>query len=218
MVYLHYGNASGKRHTAGSGRCAPGQGIERVQPASRWVVERVAGGANNAVYRVTGDGQQIACKLCVPDNRQRATRRFGVMQLLRSAGADVAPEPLWLDESCTLAPFPVVIYRWLAGEPLAYGNHPRSVDRLCRHRPADTRPATGQPRSTSGCPTAGVSWFDVETYLAELEDMLRQYGPWLVGELAGWCQPARLPGSHRRSLQQLPSVPAVLAWQRIGFP
>jgi hypothetical protein len=37
-------------------------------------VQRVAGGANNALYRLAVDGQRYACKLCVADERRRATR------------------------------------------------------------------------------------------------------------------------------------------------
>lgn len=155
-----------------------GQGVERFA-ARGWVVERVAGGANNALYRVTGDGQQIACKLCVPDDRQRAMREYRVMQLLWSAGVDVAPEPFWLDESCTLAPFPMVMYRWLAGEPLptdmtgaqwaAFAGTIQQIHALLQANYGD-----------SGLPDAWFHWFDVEAYLTELEGMLRQYGPWLL--------------------------------------
>lgn len=145
---------------------------------SHWSVECVAGGANNALYRVTGDGQQIACKLCVPDDRQRATREFGVMQLLRSAGADVAPEPLWLDESCTVAPFPVVMYGWLLGDPL-----PMEMTRAQWTAFAGTIQQIHALRQANcvdfGLPDAWFHWFDVDAYLAELEGLLRQFGPWL---------------------------------------
>ncbi len=140
---------------------AHGQGGERS--ASHWDLERVAGGANNALYRVTGDGQQIACKLCVPDDRQRAAREYHGMQLLRSAGADVAPEPLWLDESCILAPFPVVMYRWLAGEPLPtdmtgaqWAAFAGTIQQIHTLRQANN--------GDSGLPDAWFHWFDVEAY------------------------------------------------------
>ena len=162
----------------------------------------MAGGANNALYRVTGDGQQIACKLCVPDDRQRAAREYGVMQLLRSAGADVAPEPLWLDESCTLAPFPVVMYRWLSGEPLpmdmtgaqwtAFAGTIQQIHALRQANCGD-----------SGLPDAWFHWFDVEAYLAELEGHVAAVWSLVVGHLAGRRQPAGAPGSHRRNLQHL---------------
>ena len=156
---------------------AHGQKAER-SVASHWAVERVAGGANNALYRVTGDGQQIACKLCVPDNRQRAAREYRVMELLRSAGADVAPVPLWLDESCTLTPFPAVMYRWLPGDPL-----PTEMTRAQWAAFAGTIQQIHALRQAnygdSGLPDAWFHWFDVGAYLAELEGMLRQFGSWL---------------------------------------
>ena len=81
-------------------------------------VQRVTGGANNALYRIEADGQRYACKLCVADERRRAAREHGALRLLQAAGLDIAPEPIALDESCALLPFPTVVYRWLAGEPL----------------------------------------------------------------------------------------------------
>ena len=127
---------------------------------------------------MTGDGQQIACKLCVPDDRQRAAREYRVMQLLRSAGADVTPEPLWLDESCTFAPFPAVLYRWLSGEPL-----PTEMTRAQWTAFAGTIQQIHSLRhdncGDSGLPDAWFHWFDFEAYLAELERLLQQYGPWL---------------------------------------
>jgi fructosamine-3-kinase len=81
-------------------------------------VQRVTGGANNALYRIEADGQSYACKLCVADERRRAAREHGALRLLQAAGLDIAPQPIALDESCTLLPFPTVVYRWLPGEPL----------------------------------------------------------------------------------------------------
>ena len=82
---------------------------------------RVSGGGNNALYRVEIDGRSYACKLCVADERRRAAREYGALTLLRAAGLDVAPEPLWLDESCTALPYPTVVYAWLAGEDINQG-------------------------------------------------------------------------------------------------
>ena len=36
------------------------------------IVRRVAGGGNNALYRVEAEGGPYACKLCVADGRRRA--------------------------------------------------------------------------------------------------------------------------------------------------
>lgn len=94
-----------------------------VAGADTWVangvaVQRVTGGANNALYRLEVDGQSYAGKLCVADERRRAAREHGALRLLQAARLDIAPEPSALDESCALLPFPTVVYRWLAGEPL----------------------------------------------------------------------------------------------------
>jgi Ser/Thr protein kinase RdoA (MazF antagonist) len=82
------------------------------------VVRHVTGGANNALYRVETGRRTYAAKLCVADGRRRAAREFGALRLLRAAELDIAPQPVWLDESCAVVPFPVVVYHWLPGEPL----------------------------------------------------------------------------------------------------
>jgi hypothetical protein len=66
------------------------------------VVRRVTGGTNNALYRVEAGGRSYACKLCVADGRRRTAREYGALQLLHAARLDVAPQPLWLDESCAV--------------------------------------------------------------------------------------------------------------------
>ena len=82
------------------------------------MARRVVGGANNALYHVHLDGQQVACKLCVADGRRRAAREYGVLCLLQVAGVDIAAQPLLLDESCSVLPFPTVVYHWLPGKTL----------------------------------------------------------------------------------------------------
>ncbi|MBI5035468.1 MAG: aminoglycoside phosphotransferase family protein [Chloroflexi bacterium] len=95
-------------------------------------VQRIGGGGNNAMYRVrlsanvrrtfevrcTFALDDYACKLCVVDDRHRAQREFAALDLLQRANLDLAPQPIALDESCTLFEFPVVAYRWLEGSPL----------------------------------------------------------------------------------------------------
>ena len=81
-------------------------------------VRRIRGGANNALYRVDVGGQSFACKLCVDDERRRAAREYGALDVLRRAGLDIAPQPVWLDESHRLFPYPAVAYVWLRGEPM----------------------------------------------------------------------------------------------------
>ena len=155
-------------HAAGAGAWS-GRGV---------AVHRVTGGANNALYRVEAGRQSYACKLCVADERKRAAREYGTLRLLRAAGLDVAPQPLWLDESCTILSYPTVVYRWLPGEPLGPSlTHGQlaavleSVQQMHALRPCD--------HERFDLPTACLQWFDFPPYLAHLRDMLNQYGPWL---------------------------------------
>jgi aminoglycoside phosphotransferase (APT) family kinase protein len=143
------------------------------------MVHRVTGGFNNALYRLEGDGQRYACKLCVADRRRRAAREYDALQLLRAVGLDVAPQPLLLDESCTVLPFPAVVYRWLPGEPLGSSPTPQQLAALldglqCIHRlrQRDCR--------QFGLRAAWFHWFDITPYLVELHGFLAKYGPWLA--------------------------------------
>ena len=146
-------------------------------------IRRIYGGDNNALYRVGVDGQSYACKLCAPDDRRRAAREYAALRLLRQARMDIAPEPLLLDESCAIVPFPAVIYRWLPGAPIhkltaiqlaALGETYRAMHSL---RPSDF-PA-------SDVPDAWFHWFDFAPYLDELQQFLGDYGPWLANALPG---------------------------------
>ena len=147
-------------------------------------VRRVLGGTNNALYRVECGEQWYACKLCVADERCRAAREYGALALLHRAGTDIAPQPLLLDESCALLPYPVVIYRWLPGTPLGPSLTAgqlaallESIQRIHALRRDDWRDA--------GLPDAWFHWFDYAPYLAELDGFLIKYGGWLVA-----CQAA----------------------------
>lgn len=142
------------------------------------MVRRITGGANNALYRVETGGQIYAAKLCVVDGRRRAAREYGALRLLRAAGLDIAPQPVWLDESCALVPFPVVIYHWLPGEPLSPTPTSRQLAALLDsfHRMHALR----QGDLDSTLPDAIFHWLDFESYLAELQDFLATYGTWLA--------------------------------------
>jgi len=142
-------------------------------------VRRVTGGFNNALYRVEADGQCYACKLCVADECRRAAREYAALRLLHEAGLDIAPQPLWLDESCAVVPFPVVAYRWLDGESLSPSPTMQqlaslldSFQRLHALQPGDFE--------DSDVPDAWAHWFDFQVYLAELRDFLAKYGSWLA--------------------------------------
>lgn len=141
-----------------------------------WFVRRIRSGMNNALYRVDGKGQSFACKLCVADERRRAYREYEALSLLARAGVDVAPKPLGLDESETLAPYPAVIYDWLPGAPpgprVTMAQLQSLVDAL--HELHALAPAADEALSD-----AWFHWFDRELYLQELDGFLQQYGGWL---------------------------------------
>jgi aminoglycoside phosphotransferase (APT) family kinase protein len=142
-------------------------------------VHRVTGGANNALCRVEADGQNYACKLCVVDERRRAAREYGALRLMHAAGLDIAPHPLWLDESCTVVPFPAVAYRWLPGEPLSPSP---TAQQLAALLDSFQRLHTLQPGDFEDhdIPDAWFHWFDFAPYLAELHGFLAEHGPWLA--------------------------------------
>jgi len=142
-------------------------------------VHRVTGGFNNALYRVESAGQSYACKLCVADECRRAAREYAALCLLQEAGLDIAPQPLWLDDSCTIVPFPAVAYRWLPGEPLS--SLP-TAQQLAALLDSFQRLHTLQPGDFEDhdLPDAWAHWFDFELYLAELHDFLAKYGSWLA--------------------------------------
>lgn len=145
----------------------------------RATVHRVTGGANHALYRVEAEGQRYACKLCVADERCRAAREVGALRLLHAARLDIAPQPLGLDESCTLLPFPTVVYRWLSGEPL--GASPTKPQLASLLESMYSMHALGQSDfEDADLPEAWFHWLDFEPYLAELHGFLAQYRPWLA--------------------------------------
>jgi hypothetical protein len=151
---------------------------------ARWevdalVVSRQAGGHNNALDLVDVAGQSYACKLCVADERERARREYGALRLLEKAGLDLAPQPVALDESCAVLPFPVAVYRWLSGDSIGPSlNEPELVallDGYCRMHSlwqADSQEAD--------LLEAWFHWFDYEVYLSELHGFMAQYGAWLA--------------------------------------
>ena len=142
-------------------------------------VHRITGGANNALFRVEVDDEHFACKLCVDDERQRAKRDFGALRILEAAGLDIAPRPLWLDESCTVVSYPTVAYRWTSGSPLGPELTSQqltalieSLQRIHGIRPGDL---AGYELAD-----AWFHWFGFEPYLDELHGLLAEHGPWLI--------------------------------------
>jgi aminoglycoside phosphotransferase (APT) family kinase protein len=145
------------------------------------VVHRVSGGSNNALYRVETDGQCCAVKLCVADGRHRAAQEYGALLLFHRTGLDLAPQPLGLDESCTVVPFPAVVYRWLRGESLGSTPTARELAVLLEgYHAIHALYRDEYERSASGLLDSWFHWFDFEAYLAELHGFLAGYGPWLA--------------------------------------
>lgn len=141
-------------------------------------VQRVTGGYNNALYRVEADGMCYACKLCIPDERRRAAREYDAMRLLDAAGLDIAPEPLGLDESSRILPFPAVFYRWLPGAPL---DPPLTAGQLAAFLSSYQRLHSLQPGELDlDLRDAWLHWFDFEPYLTDLDALLNDYGTWLA--------------------------------------
>ena len=91
----------------------------------------------------------------------------------------MAPQPLWLDESCTVVSYPAVAYRWVSGSPLGpeltsqqLAALEASLQRIHGVRPGDL---AGYELSD-----AWFHWFDFEPYLDELRGLLSEHGPWLI--------------------------------------
>ncbi len=174
-------------------------------------VRRVTGGANNALYRVETDGQTYAAKLCVADGRRRAAREYGALRLLRAAGLDIAPQPVWLDESSEVVPFPLVVYHWLPGEPL--GPSPTSRQLAALLESVHSMHALRQDDfEDSDLSDAIFHWFDFEPYLAELRDFMAKYESWLATTKPGgqnlWNRLVRLVDSCTETLTTTAADPS----------
>lgn len=81
-----------------------------------WRLSRVVGGANNLLYRATGNAGDFAVKFCIRDSRDRAGREYDALCVLAEVGLAIAPEPVLLDRQSY--PNPVVAQSWLPGAVL----------------------------------------------------------------------------------------------------
>lgn len=82
-----------------------------------YTYQRIDGSANNLLYRAIGDTHDLAVKFTVCDERNRARREFQALSALAQLGLDIAPQPLFLDETNFVQP--VVVQRWLVGDVTA---------------------------------------------------------------------------------------------------
>ena len=79
--------------------------------------QKIGGGANNILYKVSGKDGTFAVKFTLRDGRRRAWREFQALTALQAHGLAIAPEPILLDEDSY--PQPVVVQRWLDGKVTA---------------------------------------------------------------------------------------------------
>jgi aminoglycoside phosphotransferase (APT) family kinase protein len=114
----------------------------------------------------------------VEDGRQRAAREFGALNALHTARADIAPDPIAIDTSKTILPYPMVIYRWAEGAPL---QAPIGTAQLREfldsyHQLHSVKPASHPTFQL----TAWFHWFDFKAYLDEIQELADLYTPWLA--------------------------------------
>jgi aminoglycoside phosphotransferase (APT) family kinase protein len=147
-------------------------------------VRRVTGGSNNALYQISVNQERYACKLCVRDKRRRAAQEYNTLCVLQAAGLDLAPPPIYLDESCALVPYPAVIYRWVAGKPLVPPLPQPQLAALLSSLQQIHSVRKGDLQTDLG--DSWFHWFDWNLYTQELHGLLDTYGPWLMAnELEG---------------------------------
>jgi thiamine kinase-like enzyme len=80
-----------------------------------WRISPVTSG-NNLLFRATRDSADLAIKLMIRDERNRAQRECSALTLLESLGSPVAPKPIFLDlDSYKHA---VVAQTWVDGDML----------------------------------------------------------------------------------------------------
>ena len=82
-----------------------------------YTYQRIAGSANNILYRATNEVHDLAVKFTVRDARNRARREFNALLALESCEPDIAPRPVYLNEARYAQP--VVVQTWLNGEVTA---------------------------------------------------------------------------------------------------
>ncbi len=141
-------------------------------------VQRVTGGSNNALYQLTVDGQRFACKLCVQDERRRAAQEYFTLRLLETANLDLAPKPIFLDESCTVVPYPAVLYHWLTGASLAPPLTQRQLAAVLDS--LQQIHALRRSNFQTDLTDSWFHWFDWSLYTQELQELLGTFGPWLA--------------------------------------
>jgi aminoglycoside phosphotransferase (APT) family kinase protein len=142
------------------------------------LVRRVTGGNNNALYQIVVGQENYACKLCVRDFRRRADQEYGTLSLLQTAGLDLAPQPICLDDGCAYVPYPAVVYRWLAGTPLS---PPLTQSQLAAILDSIQQLHTLHPGNfQTDLADSWFHWFDWDLYIQEMHTLFETYRLWLT--------------------------------------
>lgn len=79
-----------------------------------WKITPLAGGANNELYRATGERGDIVVKFTRRDERDRAGREYAALRLLHERAPGLAPRPVLLDRGRYARP--VVVQTWIPGD------------------------------------------------------------------------------------------------------
>ncbi|MFC1997122.1 phosphotransferase family protein [Chloroflexota bacterium] len=142
-------------------------------------IHRVYGGSNNAIYKIESEQGDFACKLFVEDERQRASREYNTLSFIQAVGFDIAPRPIMIDESKTILPYSIVLYRWTNGKPLS---HPINKPQLKSFLDSYHQLHSIHPDTTSisfNLTTAWFHWFNFQKYMDEIKHLYSLYTPWL---------------------------------------
>lgn len=89
-----------------------------TSPFAGWAVEMGESwlGSDNVLWRFTAQGNDLVLKQFADAGQVRSSRQFDAQR--RFAPWGLAPEALWVDRTTELLSRPVLVYRWVEGEPL----------------------------------------------------------------------------------------------------
>lgn len=90
--------------------------FHRQQPNASATIQRLAGGMNNAVYRVQLASQPVCVKLYKIDERCRTAREWQALCFLAECGLEIAPQPLYFSPDPEL---PAVVMELVPGASLS---------------------------------------------------------------------------------------------------
>lgn len=79
-----------------------------------WRFQKILGGFNNILYRVSANSSTFAVKFTIQDARFRAWREYSALTALQNMGLQLAPKPILLDQLSYA--HPVIVMTWIEGE------------------------------------------------------------------------------------------------------